>query len=254
MAPSPFEDGGSGVIIITCVPNLVPRAMPGHRGHWHAESLGRIKMDDSLKNLNEKLDEFLLLFFEKLEVLEDVREKLTNSMRNGFLSMSKARYSMGNKAVGEMQYARNMTASTMVFERENGSSKDGESHLLAGVEGFEVLFDANESKTEINESLINNEKPGLRQRTHKGTTKDLEESKTQTKFSSSKRKSIDPLKWFGVLVPGSLKDCQREFKNACSLVCEVTRLEQELEKIMEDYEKLKNEKRIVQSSDENKND
>ena len=216
-------------------------------------------MADSLESLNEKLDQLLLDFFEKLETLEVVRNDLTNAMRNGFLSMSKARYSMGNKAVGEMQYSRNMTASTLVSERDSCSSKDDKNKLKTVLKGFEVLFDGDKTKNETCkevEDLVENERPGLRQRgaakSHQGETDGGGPGgKTETEFASRK-KTTDPLKWFGVLVPSSLKDCQKEFKTACCLSCEIAQLEEELVRIMGDYHKLKEKKIIFQSLNENK--
>ena len=205
-------------------------------------------MADDLENLNEKLDQLLLEFFEKLETVEELRRDLTNAMRNGFLAMSKARYSMGNKAVGEMQYAKNMTASTLVLEGDNDANK-----LTSDFGSFVVSFDAGATKNEMPkgvEILVkNDQKPVLRQR---GAGKSQEPAgagigeKCEEKFASGK-KSKDPLKWFGVLVPSSLKDCQKDFKTACRLSCEVAQLEQELGRIMNDYEQLKERKRVVQS-------
>ena len=214
-------------------------------------------MDDNLENLNEKLDQFLLEFFEKLEALEGVRNDLTNAMRNGFLSMSKARYSMGNKAVGEMQYARDMTASTLVYlERDGCLNKDDGNKVAADCGKFVVSFDAGETKNEINKGVENlvkdDQQPVLRQRgaakSQQEVTKEVVQGeKSEVKFASGKKRK-DPLKWFGVLVPSSLKDCQRDFKTACCLSCEVAQLERDLGRIMCDYEQLKEKKKIVLSS------
>ena len=205
-------------------------------------------MADDLENLNEKLDQFLLEFFEKLEAVEELRRDLTNAMRNGFLAMSKARYSMGNKAVGEMQYAKNMTASTLVFEGDNDANK-----LTPDFGSFLVSFDAGATRNEMPKGIENlvksDQKPVLRQR---GAGKSQEPTgaglgeKCAEKFAGGKKRK-DPLKWFGVLVPSSLKDCQKDFKTACCLSCEVAQLEQELVRIMNDYEQLKERKRVVQS-------
>ena len=215
-------------------------------------------LSPSLEDINETLDELLLEFFEKLETLESLRNDLTSAMRHGFLSMSKARYSMGNKAVGEMQYARSMTASTFVVEEESCSnSKNDEKELNPDLSGFEVVFDGVKMENELCkevENVTENKSSGLRQRgagkNHQG--KDTQELIESEIGISSRKKSTDPLKWFGVLVPTSLRDCQREFKTACCLSFEIAQLEQEVNTIMNDYLNLKEKKRIVQNLDEKK--
>ena len=218
-------------------------------------------LSPSLEDINETLDELLLEFFEKLETLESLRNDLTSAMRHGFLSMSKARYSMGNKAVGEMQYARSMTASTFVVEEESCSnSKNDDKELNPDLSGFEVVFDGDKTEKELFkevENVTENKSSGLRQRgagkNHQG--RDTQEDGLEIEREigiSSRKKSTDPLKWFGVLVPTSLRDCQREFKTACCLSFEIAQLEQEVNTIMNDYLNLKEKKRIVQNLDEKK--
>ena len=222
-----------------------------------------MKFQDSIlvEDINKTLDELLLEFFEKLETLESLRNDLTRAMRHGFLSMSKARYSMGNKAVCEMQYARSMTASTFVVEEESCSnSENDEKELKPDLSGFEVVFDGDKAKAELCkevENVTENRSSGLRQRgareNHQG--KDTHEDRLEIESEmgiSCRKKSADPLKWFGVLVPTSLKDCQKEFKTACRLSFEIAQLEQEVNTIMSDYLNLKEKKKIVQSSDEKK--
>ncbi|XP_028407059.1 coiled-coil domain-containing protein 115-like [Dendronephthya gigantea] len=210
-------------------------------------------MADGVGNLNEKLDVALLEFFEKLENLEVVRNDLTSTMRNGFLLMSKARYSMGNKSVGELQYARNMKASTLVIERDFQSRNEDEDDVETDLKGFEVVFDLDKAKNENERGgdVVENEKPGLRQRvTGKDQREDLmedDEDRARKGGFMDGKKTTDPLKWFGVLVPTSLRECQRDFKTACRLSGEAAQLEQELDTIINDYAKLKEEKRRLQN-------
>nr|ACQ58122.1 Coiled-coil domain-containing protein 115 [Anoplopoma fimbria] len=51
------------------------------------------------------LDEKLLCLMEQLELLEEKRAALNSLIEQGWFSMSKARYSMGNKHVSPLQYA-----------------------------------------------------------------------------------------------------------------------------------------------------
>lgn len=51
------------------------------------------------------LDEELLRFMDLLELLEEKRAAFNSLIEQGWYSISKARYSMGNKQVSALQYA-----------------------------------------------------------------------------------------------------------------------------------------------------
>ena len=52
------------------------------------------------------------------------------------------------------------------------------------------------------------------------------------------RKIIDPIRWFGVLVPGSLKQSQTEFKKSTELAVTIGNLQTKLEKLRKNYKRL----------------
>ena len=49
----------------------------------------------------------------------------------------------------------------------------------------------------------------------------------------------DPIKWFGILVPQSLRTARENFEKSIELVIECVNIEQRLRKSCENYEKLK---------------
>uniref|UniRef100_A0A3B3ZEM2 Vacuolar ATPase assembly protein VMA22 n=1 Tax=Periophthalmus magnuspinnatus TaxID=409849 RepID=A0A3B3ZEM2_9GOBI len=58
-----------------------------------------------LEQSSRELDEKLLRFMDQLELLEEKRASLNALIEQGWFSISKARYSMGNKHVSSLQYA-----------------------------------------------------------------------------------------------------------------------------------------------------
>ncbi|XP_034064863.1 coiled-coil domain-containing protein 115 isoform X2 [Gymnodraco acuticeps] len=68
------------------------------------------------------LDEKLLRFMDQLELLEEKRAALNSLIEQGWFSMSKARYSMGNKRVSALQYASEIEPLVCVHARtlDNG--------------------------------------------------------------------------------------------------------------------------------------
>uniref|UniRef100_A0A8D2KWA8 Vacuolar ATPase assembly protein VMA22 n=1 Tax=Varanus komodoensis TaxID=61221 RepID=A0A8D2KWA8_VARKO len=57
----------------------------------------------------EELDQLILHFFDTLEMLQAKREALNNLVEQGWFSLSKSRYAMGNKSVSTLQYGHQMT-------------------------------------------------------------------------------------------------------------------------------------------------
>ena len=65
-----------------------------------------------------------------------------------------------------------------------------------------------------------------------GTELKNESDKVETK------KLFDPIKWFGVLVPGSLKQSQVEFRKSVELAVNVGNLQTKLERLRKNYRTL----------------
>uniref|UniRef100_A0A8C1UR87 Vacuolar ATPase assembly protein VMA22 n=1 Tax=Cyprinus carpio TaxID=7962 RepID=A0A8C1UR87_CYPCA len=169
-----------------------------------------------------RLDEQLLLFMDQLEALEEKRHKLNSLIEEGWFSIAKARYSMGNKQVSALQYASEMEPLVYV-----------ETSVLEGGTA-EFKCERKENKTE---ELKNNtiedigaKETGLRRRintTQKGVKEEEQETDAQvkTKAESSTPEHRDPLKWFGILVPQNLKQAQSAFKEVITLSAEIASLQ-----------------------------
>ncbi|KTG42915.1 hypothetical protein cypCar_00000512 [Cyprinus carpio] len=169
-----------------------------------------------------RLDEQLLLFMDQLEALEEKRHKLNSLIEEGWFSIAKARYSMGNKQVSALQYASEMEPLVYV-----------ETSVLEGGTA-EFKCERKENKTE---ELKNNtiedigaKETGLRRRintTQKGVKEEEQETDAQvkTKAEPSTPEHRDPLKWFGILVPQNLKQAQSAFKEVITLSAEIASLQ-----------------------------
>lgn len=173
------------------------------------------------------LDEQLLLFMDQLEALEEKRHKLNSLIEEGWFSISKARYSMGNKQVSSLQYASEMEPLVHV-----------EASLL---ESGTVEFKCNRAENKT-EELKNNtiedigaKEGGLRRRINakqKETKEEVASNEQQetdlqekTKAESPTPENRDPLKWFGILVPQNLKQAQAAFREVINLSAEIASLQ-----------------------------
>ncbi|KAG8542853.1 hypothetical protein GDO81_025983 [Engystomops pustulosus] len=189
-------------------------------------------VNETSAEMNQRLDDLLLHLMEDLEALKEKRQSLNTLIEKGWLCLSQSRYSMGNKSVSSLQYKPEMTPSVCVQE----------SSVEDGVTTFSVEH-VHPSKREKEEKLLEVENIGaaeqvLRHRGHKATT---EAPKPTTTEESEKPKSSpadDPLRWFGVLVPQSLRQAQSNFRQGILLAAEVASLQSSIEETRKKYRAL----------------
>ncbi|XP_030589138.1 vacuolar ATPase assembly protein VMA22 [Archocentrus centrarchus] len=172
------------------------------------------------------LDEKLLRFMEQLELLEEKRATFNSLIEQGWFSMSKARYTMGNKQVSALQYASELKPLVCVHTRmlDNGE-------VDFSTERFTQTCSKESGKDQKAIEDIGPQEEGVRRRNRpkKGIAeKEESESTSSEKPPAAKRDQNphqDPLKWFGVLVPQSLKHAQSSFKQVIELSAQIAALQ-----------------------------
>ncbi|XP_068996397.1 coiled-coil domain-containing protein 115 [Embiotoca jacksoni] len=176
------------------------------------------------------LDEKLLRFMDQLELLEEKRAALNSLIEQGWFSMTKARYSMGNKQVSALQYASEIEPLVCVNAR---TLDNGEVEFCT--ERPEQTYTKESKKDQPSIQDIGPQEQAVRRRNK--PKKDSTEKEASEDASSKKgpevnpvRKSDqnpqqDPLKWFGILVPQSLKQAQSSFKQVIELSAEIAVLQ-----------------------------
>lgn len=181
-----------------------------------------------LEEISLSVDEKLLRFMDQLELLEEKRATLNSLIEQGWFSISKARYSMGNKQVSALQYASEIEPLVCVHAR---TRDNGEVDFCT--ERVKQTSHNEPGKDAIED--IGPQEEGVRRRIK--PKKDIVEKEASEEASSEKtvevtpaRKSDhnpqqDPLKWFGILVPQSLKQAQSSFKQVIELSAEIAALQ-----------------------------
>lgn len=217
-------------------------------------------------SLCQKLDSLVLDYFETLENISVLRMQLDASLKDGFLQMAKARYSMGNKRVTALQYdVREMTAIKRVQSQVEPNR---------GIHGFSL-----ESISLVNEAPPS-ESRGAQIRVRASddvVVADRDEfvgdgdddqdedcplieasratrtdsAPVQPRIASDPAPPLavpkDPLKWFGLLVPQALKHSQLSFQRSLTVVCELASLQAKLQKITAEYTAAESE--VVKTED-----
>lgn len=152
------------------------------------------------QDLRAELDSLLLQVLRDLEELEAKRVALNARVEEGWLSLAKARYAMGTKSVGPLQYAYRMEPRVCVRTSEDQD----------GLQTFRVVRTDVQTPEEVGPR-----EAALRRR--KGPTKTPEPL-----LSAAPQ---DPLNWFGILVPHSLRQAQTSFQDGLQLAADIASLQ-----------------------------
>ena len=192
-----------------------------------------------LEEINEKLDAIILDFFETLGALFREQEELNDLLKDGFFNMSRARYSMGAKSVGVLQYNdREMRASMKI------GTDDDKFHLWPVNPSAEI-----ENFSEPSKGNEDSDVSGLRKRNIENIgSYEMKTVETRKEEKKKAAMSYDPLKWFGVLVPQSLRQSRGQFKKALELTVSVANRKRELMDMKSSYEDLKVQKEKLQKA------
>ncbi|XP_073326526.1 coiled-coil domain-containing protein 115 [Pagrus major] len=183
-----------------------------------------------LEESSSLLDEKLLRFMDQLELLEEKRATLNSLIEQGWFSMSKARYTMGNKQVSALQYASEIEPHVCVHAR---TKDNDEVEFCTEKVKQKCSNDAGKDVKSIED--IGPQEEGVRRRIK--PKKDIAEKEASEEASGEKAPEVppvrksdknpqqDPLKWFGILVPQSLKQAQSSFKQVIEMSAEIATLQ-----------------------------
>ena len=170
-----------------------------------------IDHDLSKEEIEDELD---ILSIRALELSQDlIHQKLNfeKLSQDGYANMAKARYSMGStSAVSSLQFPKtDFDASFKVYKSEKKSPENN----------VEISY--------FTDTLPSTESSGLKQRNNK---EDIVEIPTNKKNS--------PIKWYGVLVPKTLRDAQKRFVSCNEMVMEIANIQCEINAIIQRQKSL----------------
>ncbi|XP_069503673.1 coiled-coil domain-containing protein 115 [Ambystoma mexicanum] len=205
--------------------------------------------DLTLADVCEELDRLLLHMMSELESLQSKRQSLNDLVEQGWFSLSQSRYAMGNKGVSSLQYGHQMEPLVRVSTSAN---EDGSCHFqMVCTESGKS--DGPDSPEVPRLEEIGPKDQGLRRRkapmkTDEPTPPEKLPASEVELASAEKADKIkgadglvspqDPLKWFGILVPQSLKHAQNSFRQGVTLASEVAELQSSIEATRTKYQKL----------------
>ncbi|XP_043842903.1 coiled-coil domain-containing protein 115 [Dromiciops gliroides] len=178
----------------------------------------------ALRSLGAQLDERIVQLLLELEQLEGKRLALNARVEEGWLSLSKTRYAMGAKAVGPLQYSSSMAP---LFRVSTSESEPGrpEFQMIFTTPGSPKDTNPKEDRDVTGCGEPNSESPVLRRRLQPQGAP-LQPTPSTPETATSER---DPLTWFGILVPQSLRQAQGSFRAALLMAGEIAELQSRIE-------------------------
>eukprot|EP00039_Didymoeca_costata_P002116 m.57622 g.57622 ORF g.57622 m.57622 type:complete len:206 (-) comp11120_c0_seq1:1176-1793(-) len=180
-----------------------------------------------------ELDKLLYSYMELHERLDEAMKKLEDAQREGYIRMSQARVSMGQRALCSLQYDPPKQARVTV------------ECTKAGLDTSFIIHSEAWNKTAKNNKKQGSDDGSVRRRTNAQSNKsggDGGDAGQSTEHNDKPPK--DPITWFGMLVPGSLRLSQASFKRVVQLIGEVASIRCQLELTRKAYE-AKQKSKIV---------
>ncbi|KAG8196581.1 hypothetical protein JTE90_014142 [Oedothorax gibbosus] len=187
-----------------------------------------------LKSVKKDLDNISIAILDTLQNIVLEKQYLDANLKEGYINMAKSRYLMRGQKISTLQ----INTSKLVPSYKVVTNSDL-------VEGVEYL---NYQSLEL--SVQKGSGSSVKRRSTEELV-DLSEKLEKTSIDSNSDDSqsskecagpTDPLKWFGVLVPESLRLCQSRFKQATETALKIASLQNQLKALGNEYKELKLQK------------
>nr|CAD7455615.1 unnamed protein product [Timema tahoe] len=186
--------------------------------------MDKSEVETVYKNLDDAIMEVLELMDEQVKC----KLALEEMTKSGFWNLAKARYIMGNSSVSALQLPSEGTCADIVALTTVYKSED--EFTLQTI-----------SPTKVKKTLTGE----LRKRTNNSNVNDEEVDEDKERrdkipdvFDVAQPELVDPVNWFGVLVPQNLRQAQSNFKSALELVVDSVNVQNRLKAAQAKYNSL----------------
>ncbi|KAF2073395.1 hypothetical protein CYY_005308 [Polysphondylium violaceum] len=212
----------------------------------------------------EEIEKLTTQFFDELEYLNELREQYNELLKNGYFYLAKSRYSMGLKSLGQLQYPENIKStftitidsdnSLSIHERQDkkkspsSSSNNTSSSSSSTTTTTKRRGGNKESKTKADsddESSDDESENNNNNQENNENNQDGEKKPATPKRGNKELIKKDPIYWFGIMTPSTLKQSQSYFKQSINLSLEMSNKIILLNVIEKQLEELKKNQQTV---------
>ena len=217
-------------------------------------------MADDLDAICMDLDTLMRKFFVEWSIYRYFMESLSKSLTNGYLNISKTRYSMGVGSISELQIPDYEFRPLVEVTCNEQFAEEHEKDIIEL-----ISFHAGKMPQNMNVKInnqggdaTNTVRKRFVQTKETGKTGDagskkqesesiLEESIKISHCTNEADLRPDPLKWFGYLAPTCLRQGQVSFQEATNNAAQAVNAKIRLHRIILDFEELKKKKQKLLS-------
>lgn len=180
----------------------------------------------SKSEISEELDDLTFRFLDIIQSIINKQNHLQDVLRNGYVNMAKARYIMGNKHVSTLQISeKEVTAKFQVCSEVNN-------HSNVECMNFKITEECNQDTEKSKDQKVVHRKVKSPKDLVEGDSyvscEQSSESGNHKNENHSLLNKTNPLNWFGILVPQSLRTCQSHFVESLDIIAELATLKSEL--------------------------
>jgi hypothetical protein len=190
--------------------------------------------DASIMELEDRLDKLWESYLNLLDQYTKAQDDIKKHMNSGFLSLAKAQSSAPfGRRYGQDWYDERMK-STRRVQVSSHASETSEDAITAGLQALRISF-ANdptevERKEDVEKTSAKDEDPQPKQQPSPPGTPEPEIKQQSTEDEKTeeaeKPKPVNPLRWYGILVPPELRKAQSSFSmvlgNLSNTACDFT--------------------------------
>lgn len=175
--------------------------------------------DTSISELEDRLDKLWESYLTLLDHYTKAQDEIKTHMNSGFLSLAKAQSSAPlGRRYGQDWYDERMK-STKRVHLSNDDSETTEDTITAGLQRLSISLaqdpEKNEAKDGTDETIVEEaESQPTQQPSPPGTPEPepREQTAEDEKIDQTEKpKPVNPLRWYGILVPPELKKAQSSF-------------------------------------------
>eukprot|EP01111_Echinosteliopsis_oligospora_P006573 TRINITY_DN2078_c0_g1_i2.p1 TRINITY_DN2078_c0_g1~~TRINITY_DN2078_c0_g1_i2.p1 ORF type:complete len:205 (-),score=55.32 TRINITY_DN2078_c0_g1_i2:7-621(-) len=189
----------------------------------------------------KKLDDLMISYMTYLDEFIQLKENLSTLMKSGHWNLGRARYSMGSIAVSHFKYPDYMTCSYLLsLNQENSTTKiskytpdpnntsDNQSssslRLRKNIKSDDHKHDS-QLIQEIMDSVVSK----------KEEDDEYEDDEDDEEFAKKMNLAKHPINWFGVLVPPTLRQAQKDFTSAMDATLHLANIVLKMQEIQRVY-------------------
>jgi hypothetical protein len=167
-------------------------------------------------DIHDQMDELAMQLLILCQNLVDTKLILEQHLKEGFIGLAQSRYSMGGPA----------SVSALQLPNQDWQPFEAEAKVVKNEclrQDINVRF--NYLSLEVKDQAIEGLDSTLVQRKKK---KAANEEEAVVEAAAAVVKKTDPIKWFGVLVPMTLRQSQTQFRKCIDMTVEVSNIQNEI--------------------------